>query len=72
MILIRRIQEVCQVKYLILKQDILINLYLLYQIGKLRLVNSFSKITQNKIEKLCKRICKIAKVKLVFTRDKLR
>ena len=29
-------------------------------------------MTQNKIEKLCKRFCKNAKVKQVFARDKLR
>ena len=32
----------------------------------------YSKVTQNKIEKLCKRFCKNAKVKLVFTSDKWR
>ena len=31
----------------------------------------YSKVTQNKIEKLCKRFCKSAKVKLVFTSNKL-
>ena len=32
----------------------------------------YFKVTQNKIEKLCKRVCKNVKVKLVFTSDKLR
>ena len=32
----------------------------------------YSEVTQNKIEKLCKRLCKNAKVKLVFNSDKLR
>ena len=31
----------------------------------------YSKVRQNKIEKLCKRFCKNAEVKLVFTSDKL-
>ena len=31
----------------------------------------YSKVTQNKIEKLCKRFCKSAKVKLVLTSNKL-
>ena len=32
----------------------------------------YSKVTQNKIEKLCKIFCKNVKVKLVFTSGKLR
>ena len=32
----------------------------------------YSNVKQNIIEKLCKRFYKTAKVKLVFTRDKLR
>ena len=32
----------------------------------------YSEVTQNKIEKLCKRFCKNAKVKLVFHSNKLR
>ena len=32
----------------------------------------YSKVTQNKIEKLCKRFCKNVKIKVVFTSDKLR
>ena len=39
---------------------------------KLPLIGRYSKVTQNKIEKLCKRFCKNAKVKPVFTSDKLR
>ena len=39
---------------------------------KLPFIGMYSKVTQNKIEKLCKRFCKNAKVKLVFTSDKLR
>ena len=31
----------------------------------------YSKVTQNKIEKICKRFCKNAEVKLVFTSNKL-
>ena len=58
MLLIRWIQGACRVKYLILKQDVL---YFMY-----------SKVTQNKIGKLCKRFCKYAKVKLGFTSEKLR
>ena len=50
------IQETCQLGCLILKQDIL---------------NFLSKVIQNKIEKLCKRFCKNAKVRLVFTSDTL-
>ena len=38
---------------------------------KLPFIGMYSKVTQNKIEKLCKRFCKNAKVKLVFTSDKL-
>ena len=33
---------------------------------KLPFIGMYSKVTQNKIEKLCKRFCKSAKVKLVF------
>ena len=32
----------------------------------------FSKVTQNKTEKLCKRFCENAEVRLVFISDKLR
>ena len=39
---------------------------------KLPFIGMYSKVTQNKIEKLCKRFCKNVKVKLVFTSDKLR
>ena len=39
---------------------------------KLPFIGMYSKVTQNKIEKLCKRFCKSAKVKLVFTSNKLR
>ena len=39
---------------------------------KLPLIGRYSKVTQNKIEKLCKRFCKNAKVKPVLTSDKLR
>ena len=39
---------------------------------KLPFIRMYSKVTQNKIEKLCKRSCKSAKVKLVFTINKLR
>ena len=38
---------------------------------KLPFIGIYSKVTQNKIEKLCKRFCKNAKVKLVFNSDKL-
>ena len=38
---------------------------------KLPFIGMYSKVTQNKIEKLCKRFCKSAKVKLVFTSNKL-
>ena len=38
---------------------------------KLPFIGMYSKATQNKIEKLCKRFCKSAKVKLVFTSNKL-
>ena len=38
---------------------------------KLPFIGMYSEITQNKIEKLCKRFCKNDKVKLVFTSDKL-
>ena len=37
---------------------------------KLPFIGMYSKVTQNKIEKLCKRFCKSAKVKLVFTSNK--
>ena len=33
---------------------------------KLAFIGMYSKVTQNKIENLCKRFCKSAKVKLVF------
>ena len=39
---------------------------------KLPFIGMYSKVTQNKIEKLCKIFCKSAKVKLVFTSNKLR
>ena len=39
---------------------------------KLPFMGMYSKVTQSKIEKLCKRFCKNAKVKLVFTIGKLR
>ena len=39
---------------------------------KLSFIGMYSIVTQNKIEKLCKRFCKNAKVELVFTGDKLR
>ena len=39
---------------------------------KLPLIGMYSKVTENKIEKLCKRFCKNAKFKLVSTSDKLR
>ena len=38
---------------------------------KLPFIVMYSKVTQNKIEKLCKRFCKNVKVKLVFTSNKL-
>ena len=38
---------------------------------KLTFIGMYSKVIQNKIEKLCKRFCKNAKVKLVFDSDKL-
>ena len=38
---------------------------------KLPFIGMYSKVTQNKIEKLCKRFCKNVKVKLVFTSNKL-
>ena len=38
---------------------------------KLPFLGMYSKVTKNKIEKLCKRFCKNVKVKLVFTSDKL-
>ena len=38
---------------------------------KLPFIGMYSKVTQNKIEKLCKRFCKTPKVKLVFTSNKL-
>ena len=39
---------------------------------KLPFIGMYSKVTQNRIEKLCKRFCKSLNVKLVFTSDKLR
>ena len=39
---------------------------------KLPFIGMCSKVAHKKNEKLCKRICKKAKVKLVFTSDKLR
>ena len=39
---------------------------------KLLFIGMYSKVTQNKTEKLCKRFCKNVKVKLVFNNDKLR
>ena len=39
---------------------------------KLPYIGMYSKVTQKKIEKICKRFCKNAKVKLVLTSDKLR
>ena len=39
---------------------------------KLPFIGMHSKVTQNKIENLCKRFCKNAKVELVFTIGKLR
>ena len=38
---------------------------------KLPFIGMYSKVTQNNIEKLCRRFCKSAKVKLVFTSNKL-
>ena len=38
---------------------------------KLPFIGMYSKVTQNKIEKLCKRFCKNVKVKLVFGSNKL-
>ena len=38
---------------------------------KLPFIGMYSTVTQNKVEKPCKRFCKNAKVKLVFTIDKL-
>ena len=38
---------------------------------KLPFIGMYSKVTQNKIEKLYKRFCKNVRVKLVFTSDKL-
>ena len=38
---------------------------------KLPFIGMYSKVTQNKIEKLCNRFCKSAKVKLVFTSNNL-
>ena len=38
---------------------------------KLPFIGMYSKVIQSKIEKLCKRFCKSAKVKLVFTNNKL-
>ena len=37
---------------------------------KLSFIGMYSKVTQSKIKKLCKRFCESAKVKLVFTSDK--
>ena len=39
---------------------------------KFPLIGMYSKVTQNKIESLCKRFCNKAKVELDFTNDKLR
>ena len=39
---------------------------------KLPSIRMYSKVTRNKIEKHCERFCKNAKIKLVFTNDKLR
>ena len=39
---------------------------------KLPFIGMYSKVTQIKIERLCKRFCKNGKVKLVFTSNKLR
>ena len=39
---------------------------------KLPFIGMYFKVIQNKTERLCKRFCKNAKVKLVFTSDKLR
>ena len=39
---------------------------------KLPFIGIYSKVAKNKIEKLCKKVCKNVKVKLVFTSDKLR
>ena len=39
---------------------------------KLPSIGMYSKVLQNKIEKLCKRFCKNAKVKRVFTSNKVR
>ena len=55
MMLIKRIQELCQLRYF-----------------RLSFVRMYSKVTQTKIEKRWKRFFKNAKVKLVFTSDKLR
>ena len=38
---------------------------------ELPFMGMYSKVIQNKIEKICKRFCKNVKVKLVFTSDKL-
>ena len=38
---------------------------------KLPFIGMYSKVTQNNIEKLCRRFCKSAKVKIVFTSNKL-
>ena len=40
--------------------------------SKLPFIGMYSKLTQNKIENLCERLCKSAKVKLVFISNKLR
>ena len=39
---------------------------------KLPFIGMYSKVTQNKTEKLCKRFCKNAKVRPVFTSKKFR
>ena len=38
---------------------------------RLTYIGMYSKVTQNKIEKLSKRFCKNGKIKLIFTNDKL-
>ena len=38
---------------------------------KLPFMGMYSKVTQNKIQKLCKRFCKTVKVRLVFTSNKV-
>ena len=39
---------------------------------KLPFIGMYSKVTQNKVQKLCKRFCKNVKVKPVFSTNKLR